>query len=130
MILNHYHMPSESARQMPDFYVSHKPSEAHAIHVPEDVYRELAEQIRVECEYADQEYPKVAVECERGDVLYTAVTEMSLYFKQYKELWGMSTYLHSMAPCWTDFHAYNGDGDEIATDFNLSKFHQLLRLNF
>lgn len=108
------------------FNTMHMPSKAHAIHVAEDVYRELAELIRVECECTDQEYPKVCVECERGDMLFTAEVEMALYFKEFKELWGNSQYLHSMAPCWTTFTAYNGDGDEILNDFDLSKFNKLI----
>lgn len=130
MRFNPMHMPSESARLVNGYGVKYEPSKAHAIHVAEDVYRELAEQVRIECEYTDQEYPKVCVECERGDMLFTAEVEMALYFKEFKELWGNSQYLHSMAPCWTTFTAYNGDGDEIATDFNLTKFHNLLRATY
>jgi nicotinate-nucleotide adenylyltransferase len=66
-------------------------------------------------------------EVDREGVTYTAEVEMSLYFKEYREMWGTCQYLHSMAPCWTTFVAYNECGDEIATDFDLSTFHKLLR---
>lgn len=35
-------------------------------------------------------------------------------------------YLKGLAPCWTEFHAYNDDGDEILNDFDLSKFNKLI----
>lgn len=127
MKINTYTMPSASARLIKGYGYKYEPSKAHALHVAEDIYKELAELVRVECEYTDQQYPTVYVECEREGVTYTAEVEMSLYFKEYREMWGTCQYLHSMAPCWTTFGAYNECGDEIATDFDLSKFHKLLR---
>lgn len=130
MRFNQSHMPSESAHLVKGYGKKYEPSNAHAIHVEDDVYRKLAEQIRTECGYTEQKYPKVKVECERGDMLFTAEVDMALTFKEFKELWGVSSYLHAMAPCWTEFAAYNGDGDQIATDFNLTKFHKLLRITY
>lgn len=121
--------PSESARRVKGYGMKYEPSN-QPIHVGEDVYTELVRIIRTECENTDQEYPKVKAEVERGELLFTVETDMALHFKEYKELWGNSTYLHSMAPCWTIFAAYNECGDEIATDFDLPKFHNLLRLKF
>lgn len=118
-------MPSASAD--PAIYTrAYEVPEQYAIHVPDEVYRELAELIRVECEYGGKESVKVNVECERDGFLYTVETSMYCYFGRSCELWGIEYYLKGLAPCWTEFHAYNDDGDEILNDFDLSKFNKLI----
>lgn len=99
----------------------------HVTHVEDDIYRELAELVRVECEYADkyQESVKINVDVERGDWVYAVHVSAYLYHEAFKELWGFSTYLKGIAITWCEFHAYDDEGTEHMTDFNLRKFKNL-----
>lgn len=126
MRFNESHMPSESAHLVKGYGKKYEPSNAHAIHVEDEVYRDLAEQIRTECEYSGKESVKIKVECDRDGFLYTVEASMYCYFGHSRELWGVEYYLKGLAPCWVEFHAYNDDGDEILNDFDLSKFNKLI----
>lgn len=102
------------------------PAKPRPHNVPDEVYRDLAEQIRTECEYSGKESVKIKVECERDGFLYTVEASMYCYFGRSRELWGVEYSLKGLAPCWVEFHAYNDDGDEILNDFDLSKFNKLI----
>lgn len=116
-------MPSMSAKNYHD--LPKNPQYAHA--VPEDVYRELAELARIECEYTDRESVRINVECERGTTLYALELDAELYFKTYKEIWGNSTCLTAIVPTWCELHTYDDEGTETLNDFATKKFNQLFK---
>lgn len=122
-------MPSASAD--PAIYTKpYEVPEQYAIHVADDVYRELAENIRVECETAatyNGQKLTVKAEAERGDNLFSVELDCYIYTKRYSDEWGNHEYLDQIVPLFCIFYSYDGEGEYTTNDFDISQFYKLFK---
>lgn len=129
MKISTYTMPSASAD--PAIYtIKYDVPEQYAIHVADDVYRELAEQIRIECELAatyDGQKLTVKAEVERGDNLFAVELDCYIYTKRYSDECGNHEYLDQIVPLFCLFYSYDCEGEYTTNDFDISQFYKLFK---
>lgn len=111
-------MPSESAKT----YQAYEVTDDYRVAIPEEIYRKLAEQVRIECEYCETEYPKVKAEVERDGWSYNVEMSATLYYEEFREMWGNCRYLKRIVPTWVECHTYDCEGEERINDFDIKKF--------
>lgn len=95
-----------------------------AMHVDEDIYKELAEQLRAQVQPDGIEYCALQLEVERGDCLY--ILAMSAFFSFAHHVCPdcVMRELVGIAPTWHEFHAYDAAGDERPSDFDFKRLKQ------
>ena len=126
MKTNYRTMPSQVLRPEDYCITQDNMADRHMMSIPDDIYRELAELMRIECEYSDKETVKLAVSAERGDEVYYIEASCWLIAGKSYEEWGVDYYLKHITTCWAECHTYDAVGDERPNDFDLKKLKNLL----
>lgn len=93
----------------------------------ESIYRELAEQVRIEAEYSESDHPTIIVETERDGNLYVLELGTLLTFDHDTSPCGrplvwLRKIQHTFAKCDT----FDRWGDQHRNDFNIHQFIQYL----
>lgn len=96
-------------------------------HIADEVYRELAELVRIEAENSDESYSKISVEVEHNGTLYALDCSGWLSFDcEISPCGRPMVSLNHITPCWVELHAYDQDGEEIITDYDYNQLKHYL----
>ena len=97
------------------------------IAVADDVYRELAELIRVQADYSSSDDVVITAEASRNGYTYIVTTSVILRFIYDQSPCGRPlVYLRSITPMWVEMHTFDEWGEECPNDFYVSKLTKLL----
>lgn len=97
------------------------------IRFSEDIYRELAEKIRIEAEYSESDNPTITAEAERDGNLYCIELSTYLRYDRDKSPCGRPLeWLREILPTWCEWHTYDEFGDEHKNNFDINHFYSLL----
>lgn len=100
---------------------------AMAVHMADDLYRELAELARIEADMTDGDSAKIVVEAERDGYTHILHLDCLLTFDvDYSPCGRPLVYLHRITPTWIHCETYDQFGEQRANDFDIKKFKQLL----
>ena len=104
--------------------------EKTTMEIPDDVYRELAEQIRIEAEMSSVDHATMHVEAERGDLVYALELKAFFYYDRVVAPDAIYYDLNDVVPVWVECHSYDAGGDERPNDFEIPKLRELLKLKY
>lgn len=100
---------------------------APRVTMSDDLYRELAEKLRIEAENAETDYTKIIVEAERNGNTYIVEVQALLEFDYDRSPCGRPlAYLRKITPCWVQCETFNRWGDQHPNDFSIEKIKKLL----
>lgn len=101
-----------------------------SMQIPDDVYRELAEQIRIQAEMSSVDYAVMRVEAERGDEVYMLELKAFFYYDRVVAPDAIYYDLKDVVPVWTECHTYDASGEERPNEFETHKLRELLKLKY
>lgn len=105
-----------------------RPTPATPMAIPDDVYRELAEKIRIEAEYSSKDYAILRAEAERGNgLVYDLTISAYLYYDVHKAPDAIWRELTRITSVWFECHTYDEAGVERLNDFDIRKFKDLIK---
>lgn len=113
-----------ASKSVHDAFVA--PMHSTAMIIPDDVYRELAEKIRIEAEYSALDYATITVEADRNDEVFSVT--VSAFFNYiinkcpdtiFREITGLTA-------VWYECHTYDAAGDERPNNFDIKTLNKLI----
>lgn len=121
--MTYFHYSSEANT---DSFVKIPTYEKLPMSIPDDVYRELAEKVRIEANYSYKEYAKVNVEAERDDKVYRLSITAFFYYEKIEAPDAIWHECSGIATVWHEFHAYDEAGVERPNDFDYNIIKSLI----
>lgn len=118
MKTNYRTMPSQVLRPEDYCITQDNMADRHMMTIPDDVYRELAELMRIECEYSGRDYVQLTFEVERDERFYALTLSAFCYFETITAPDNIWRNLTDIVPVWWECHTYDAVGEERLNDFN------------